>query len=69
MVGAKVALRPKSEAPRKTWPGQRGTTNSVNDSDQLGNTTFLRLQRLSAACGIVGARAELISMLIWGDVA
>lgn len=69
MVGAKVALRPKNEAPRKTWQGQRGTANFINNSDYLTSTTVLRLQQLSAACGVHGARAELLSGLIWGEAA
>lgn len=69
MIIAKVALRPENEAPRKTWQGPRGTTNYISNSSNVDSTSLIRLQRLSAICGIVGARAELISSLIWGEAA
>lgn len=68
MVAAKVALRPENEAPRKTWQGPRGTTNYFIDNDVADSTSLLRIQRLSALHGIVGARAELIASLHWGAI-
>jgi hypothetical protein len=38
--------------------------NSVIDD----STTAARLQRLTALCGVVGPRAELIASLIWPEV-
>jgi hypothetical protein len=69
MIGAKVALRPENEAPRKTWQGPRGTTNYFINSRTVDTTIALRLQRLSASCGVDGTRADLLAKLIWGEAA
>lgn len=62
----KGALRPKSEAPRKTRAGvERGTTNYVSNSSTADSITALRLQRL-AAVGVIGTRANAIAALAWG---
>lgn len=69
MFAAKVALPPKCEAPRQTRAGvERGTTifNSSNANED--STTAARLQRLNVLCGVDGPRAELISLLIWGEL-
>lgn len=68
MRTGKVALRPKSEAPRKTWQGPRGTTNYINNGNPADNTTALRLQRLRLL-GIIGARANMLASLAWGEAA
>lgn len=69
MIGAKVALRPKNEAPRRTWQGPRGTANYFNNSNVVDTIIALRLQRLSASCGVAGTRADLLAQLIWGEAA
>lgn len=69
MAIAKVALRPENEAPRKTWQGLRGTTNYISNSSTVDTIIALRLQRLSASCGVAGTRADLLARLIWGEAA
>jgi hypothetical protein len=69
MIIAKVALRPENEAPRRTWQGPRGTTNYFNNSSTADTIIALRLQRLSASCGIAGTHADLLAQLVWGEAA
>ena len=64
----KVALRPENEAPRTVLADRRGTTNYVSNDDTGDNTTALRLQRLRLL-GIIGARAEMLAPLAWGEAA
>jgi len=68
MATAKASLRPKYEAPRKTWQGPRGTANYISSNTVADSTTALRLQRLRLL-GIIGARAELLAELAWGAAA
>lgn len=63
-----VALPPKCEAPRKTWQGPRGTTNFINNSDTADTQSLLRMQRLRLI-GIIGARANVLADLAWGEAA
>lgn len=64
MATAKASLRPKYEAPRKTWQGQRGTTNYISSNSDTDSTTALRLQRLRLL-GIIGFRAAMLADLAW----
>ena len=64
MTTVKAALRPKNEAPRKTWQGLRGTTNYISSNSNTDNTTALRLQRLRLL-GIIGFRATMLADLAW----
>ncbi len=64
----KAALRPENEAPRAVLADRRGTTNYISNSDTADNTTALRLQRLRLL-GIIGARAEMLAPLAWGEAA
>lgn len=64
MATVKAALRPRNEAPRKTWQGPRGTTNFISSNVDTDNTTVLRLQRLRLL-GIIGFRAATLADLAW----
>lgn len=64
MTTVKAALRPESEAPRKTGQGLRGTTNYISSNTTTDNTTALRLQRLRLL-GIIGFRATMLADLAW----
>ena len=64
MANVKALLRPKNEAPRKTWQGPRGTTNFINSNVDSDKTTVLRLQRLRLL-GIIGFRAAILANLAW----
>lgn len=64
MATVKASLRPKYEAPRKTWQGPRGTTNYISSNGNIDSTTALRLQRLRLL-GVIGFRAAMLADLAW----
>jgi len=68
MRTVEVALRPENEAPRRSGKTERGTANYFNIGNPADSTTALRLQRLRLI-GIIGARAEMLTNMAWGEAA
>lgn len=66
---ARVALRPKNEAPRRSWQTKRGTTNFIISSTDEDNLTQRRTQCLVDGYGLSITRARLVADLIWGEAA
>jgi hypothetical protein len=66
MPTAKVALRPKNEAPRQSARTERGTTifNSSNVFEY--NQRTFQAQRLMELYGLRPERAQLIAALFFG---
>jgi hypothetical protein len=61
-------LWPENEAPRAVLADRRGTAKFLVTNNAADNTTALRLQRLRLL-GIIGARAEMLTEMAWGEAA
>jgi len=64
---AKVALRPKNEAPRRSLSTiERGTTNYLSSNVFEYNQRTFQAQRLIELYGLRPERAQLIAALFFG---
>ncbi|NIJ32789.1 hypothetical protein [Sphingomonas oligoaromativorans] len=63
----RVALRPKNEAPRRSFGETvRGTADFISSNNVGDSTTAHRIQFLVARYGLIGSHAAVLASIAWG---